>query len=151
MSGAASVSIQQAIFTKLRADGPLGALLPTSLFTGDAGKAVYDRPPASNFSELASGVFPFVVIGDDTVAEFDDDDTEGQETTLTIHAWSRSPGKKEVKQVLDAIYNSLHDKALTVTGQMVIYILFEFMETMADPDGLTQHGVIRFRITTQET
>jgi hypothetical protein len=151
MSGAAAVSSQQAIFTKLRADAPLGALLPTSLFAGDVGKAVYDRPPASNFSELAAGVFPFVVIGDDTVAEFDTDDSEGQEATLTIHVWSRYPGKKEVKQVLDAIYDCLHDSPLTVTGQTVIYIFFEFMETMADPDGLTQHGVIRFRLVTQES
>jgi len=151
VSGAASVAIQQAIFTKLRADAPLGAMLPTSLFDGDVGKAVYDRPPASNYSELAVGVFPFVVIGDDTAAEFDTDDSEGQETTVTIHAWSRYPGKKEVKQVLDAIYNALHNKSLTVTGQIVIFIFFEFMETIADPDGLTQHGVIRFRLLTQGT
>ncbi len=150
MSGAASVAIEQAIYTKLRADVSLGALLANSILDGDAGKAVYDRAPQSNLSELASGVFPFVVIGDDTAAEFDDDDTEGQETTLTLHAWSRYAGKKEVKQVLDAIYNALHDKPLTVTGQIVIFIFFEFMETIADPDGLTQHGVIRFRITTQE-
>lgn len=151
MSGAAAIAIQQAIFTKLRADVPLGSLLANSILDGDAGKAVYDRAPQSDFSELAAGVFPFVVIGEDTAIEFDDDDTEGQETTLTLHAWSRYPGKKEVKQVLDAIYNALHDKPLTVTGQIVILVLFEFMETIVDPDGLTQHGVIRFRLITQES
>lgn len=151
MSGAAAVAIQQAVFTMLRADSALGALLPTSMFAGDAGKAVYDRPPQPDLAELASTVFPFVVIGDDTAAEFDTDDADGQETTITLHAWSRYRGKKEVKQVLDALYNALHGVALTITGQISVYCFFEFMESMLDPDGLTQHGVIRFRIVTQES
>lgn len=142
-------AIQVAIFTKLRADGPLGALLPASVIDGDAGKAIYDQPPQPSAPESSTG-FPFVVLGDDTATEWDTDSSFGQETTITLHVFSRATARKECKQIQDAIYNALQDASLAVTGHTAVLCFFEFSESFADPDGATQHGVSRFRILTEK-
>ena len=43
---------------------------------------------------------PYVVIGDDTSAQWDTDDTVGSENTLTLHVWSRYYGRAEVKDIM---------------------------------------------------
>lgn len=151
MSAGAMVAVQQAIFTLLRGDAGLAALLANSIIGGDtANKAVYDVPPqvADSASDSA---FPYLVIGDRTVAEFATDDVDGQEHTVTIHAWVRAHGKKTVLQVLDAVYAALHDASLTVTGHSAVFCFFEFSGLVPDENPKVQHGAIRFRIVTQDT
>ena len=145
----AAYAIQAAIFTLLRANAGLSALLASSVIDGDsANKAVYDQAPQVDQSE-GTTAFPYVVIGEDTAGEFDADDFAGQETTITLHVWSRYRGKKEVKQILDALYSALHNAALTVTGHIAVYCYFEYSESFQDPDGVSMHGVARYRIVTQ--
>lgn len=147
----ASLSLQQAILNLLRANAPLAALLaPSSLPGSPTYPAIYDIPPQQQISEDPSK-FPYVVIGDDTAAEFDTDDRNGQETTVTLHVWSRYRGKKEVKQIIDALYTALHTLQLSIQGQHTVFCYWEFAESVPEPDVLLQHGVTRFRIVTQET
>ena len=146
----AAFAVQQAVFDRLRTNAALAALLADSVIAGSPTEpAVYDVPPQEQLSEDPSH-FPYVVMGDDTAVEFDTDDVNGQETTTTLHIWSRYRGKKEVKQITDAIYNALHDATLTIAGQRAIYCFWEFSESVPESDVLVQHGVIRFRIVTQE-
>lgn len=145
----AALAIQNALYTLLRGNAGLTALLATNAIEA-SGSAVYDRPPQPDEAESAIE-FPYLVIGDDTAAEFDTDDTNGQETTVTVHVWDRYRGKKRIKQIQDALYAALHDVALTVTGHTAVYCLWEYSENVPDPDGLTQHAVSRFRIVTQDT
>lgn len=93
--------------------------------------------------------FPYVVIGDDTAQPYDTDDSVGAETTCTIHVWSRYRGRKEAKDICAAIYGKLHRKDFPVAGAALIECQAEFEQTLLDPDGLTRHGIIRFRITTE--
>lgn len=146
----AANAIQVAIFGVLRADVPLGNLLAASVIDGDtANKAVYDAPPQVSAPE-SSTPFPYVVVGDDTAVPWDTDSNSGQETTITIHSFSRYVGKKEIKQIQDAIYNALQDKALTVTGHTAVLCYFDGSESFDEPDGVTRHGVSRFRIITEK-
>jgi hypothetical protein len=147
----AALAVQQAVFDKLRVNSTLASLLAESVLAGSPTEpAIYDAPPQQQESEAAS-FFPYVVIGDDTAAEFDTDDVNGQETTITLHVWSRYRGKREVKLVIDALYDALHDVSLTIAGQSTVYCFWEFAESVPDPDPLIQHGVTRFRIATQES
>lgn len=104
---------------------------------------VYDDVPEDS-------AFPYVVIGDDTSIEFDDDCGSGADSTLTIHAWSTYKGRAEAKQILDLIYRTLHRSNLVIAGNVTITIHAEYQATLLDPDGLTRHGVIRFRLLTRE-
>jgi hypothetical protein len=49
------------------------------------------------------------------------------------------------------IYDSLHRASLTVTGYDVVGIDQELSETFIDADGLTRHGVQRFRIFARQS
>lgn len=146
----AAFAVQVAVFDRLRADATLAGLLADSVIAGSPTEpAIYDHVPQAQLSEDPSQ-FPYVVIGDDTAGEFDTDDVNGQETTVTLHIWSRYRGKKEVKQIADAIYDALHDATLAISGQNAIYCFWEFAESVPESDVLVQHEVTRFRIVTQE-
>lgn len=150
MSGSVAIALQQAIFNALTGDSALTALLATSPFGSPALPAIYDRGPQAEESEDESA-FPYVVIGDDTAIEHETDETQGQESTITLHVWTRYRGKREVKLIFDALYAVLHEAQLTISGQLFVYCLWEFSETFEDQDGLTLHGVTRFRVVTMES
>lgn len=128
------IALQTAIFTKLNTD-----LVPP----------VYDHvPQAADPSDDTA--FPYVTIGDDDYNAWDTDDSVGYEVLIDVHVWSRKRGKKETKEIQQAIYNSLNRAELTVTGYDFISIDFTFADSALDPDGITRHGVIRFRCLLDE-
>lgn len=94
--------------------------------------------------------FPYVVIGDDVSAAFDDDCGSGADSMVTIHVWSTYPGRAEAKQILALIYRTLHRSNLVIAGNVTITIDADYQMTLLDPDGVTRHGVIRFRVLTRE-
>lgn len=115
--------IQAAIYAKVSAIG-----WPT-----------YDHVPQES-------AFPYIVIGDDTSIPWDTDDSIGSETTCTIHVWSRHRGRKEVKEIMRTVYESLHRAEFAIIGGQLVECVAEFEESFMDADGLTRHGVIRFRL-----
>jgi hypothetical protein len=145
----AAVEIQRAIYNALRNDASVAGLLAVDPNAGSPTMpAVFDHVPQSATPEAATS-FPYVALGATTEGEFDTDDQVGRETTFTIHTWSRKRGLNELKQVMDAIKSMLHNGTLTVSGETFVFCYQDFAETMLDPDGMTRHGVQRFRIVTQ--
>lgn len=126
MASDASWPLQQAIYSAL--DAALSV-------------PVYDDVPQD-------ATFPYVTIGEDTVADRGTKAEAGQEFTVTVHAWSRQRGRKEAKEILGQIYAALHEQALTVTGFGVSLVRFEFADSFLDQDGVTRHAVSRYRIFT---
>jgi hypothetical protein len=125
------LELQKAIFTKLSAD------LTVPIYSMGA------------VPDNARGLY--VTIGADTHLEFDTDDELGFESTITIHAWdnnSASRGFGEVKALQSDIYLSLHRAELNVINYNFISCSYEFSDTLIDADGLTKHGIMRFRILT---
>lgn len=94
--------------------------------------------------------YPYIVVGDDRSTPFDTDDSVGSETICTIHIWSQYRGRKEVKEIMRSVYHTLNRANLTITGGQLIECHAEFEESFLDPDGLTRHGVIRFRLIVEE-
>lgn len=146
----ATLAVQTAIYNALRNASAVTTLLAESVITDDTGKAVYDMPPQFEDPEASSN-FPYIAIGEFTATDFDTDDTDGMDQTRILHIWDRYQGRKRVQQIMDAIYATLHDATLTVTGHNAVLCLCEFASTVPDEDGLTQHGVMRVRIVTQDT
>jgi len=118
------VEIQTAIFTRLNT----GLTVP-----------VFDNVPDNQPK-------PYVVVGDDTVIEWDTDNNAGFEATITLHVWSDYPGKAEVKTIQGEIYDLLHRAEFSVIGYNLINCSFEFGDTFLDVNGVTRHGVQRFRL-----
>ena len=91
----------------------------------------------------------YVVIGDDTFIEYDTDGLTGFEATVVIHTWdTRSSNRSQIplKNLKGEIYDLLHRAELVISGYNVITVEQEFSDNPRDPDGLTRHGVQRFRI-----
>lgn len=125
-------AIQAAIYSRLTTYAPL------------TGYSTYDHVPQN-------ATFPYNVIGEGTATQWDTDDSVGSDATVTIHTWSRYRGRKEVKEIQKLIYDALHRYELPVAGSHTVTVEWEYTDTMLDPDGLTRHGVIRFRIITENT
>lgn len=122
---------QQALFTALNGDSTLTTTL---------GASIFDHVP-----DHQAVTFPYVVIGEDTMLDYSTKDLVGSDVTVTLHVWSQYRGSKEVKQVMDRVHTLLHDSNLTVTGRNLINLRSEFSDVLRDPDGITRHGVMRFR------
>ena len=101
---------------------------------------------AGVFDEVTEGTtYPFVAIGEDTVTDFGTKTEDGGQFTINIHVWSQYTGSKETKNIMDRIHDLLHDSNLSVTGFNLVNLRIEFSDILRDPDGITRHGVMRFR------
>lgn len=96
----------------------------------------------------------YVVIGDDTSNPWDTDDANGFDMTCTIHTYQTNIGTanptplgyKGLKSDMGTIYTALHGVALPVTGYNALRCIQEFSDVMRSADGISRHGVQRFRI-----
>ena len=49
------------------------------------------------------------------------------------------------------VYDLLHNVNLSVTGASLVNIREEFTSTLMDSDGITRHGIMRFRVVIFDT
>ncbi len=124
-----ALEIQGAIYQRLIDYTPLASRVT----------AVYDDVPEDK-------EFPYIVIGDDTAVPFDTDTSLGTEATITIHTWSRYPGKREVKEIQGALYDALVRYPLEVADAVTLDLMPDYEESSLDPDMETRHGISRFRL-----
>ena len=89
---------------------------------------------------------PYVVIGDDTLADDNTNDFIGRQATVTIHSWSDYKGRSQIKQIQDEINTLLDRQKLSIVGYNSVNCYQEYSESSLDPDGITRHGVQRFRV-----
>jgi len=126
--------LQSAIYTALNVPA-----ITTTLACG-----VYDEVIEGNS-------YPFITLGEETAIDYSTNNLVGAETTINIHIWSRYKGSKQTKEIMDKVHDLLHDVSLTVSGVNLINLRFEYSDIMRDPDGITRHGVMRFRAITLGT
>lgn len=126
-------------------------------FAAELQNAIYDRlvsfpgmPPVYDAVPENNTNFPYVVLGADTHVPFDTDNSVGADSTLTLHVWSRYRGMKECKDIQALLYDALNRYELSVAGFWTVFCDFEYEDTLLDADGLTRHGVSRFRTLIEE-
>lgn len=118
----------------------------SALTTALGGSYVYDHVPQGQAA-------PYVVIGEDTLTDWDTKSKNGWEGTVTIHVWDfEKKGRKSVKTLLSHIHDALHQQEsnITVTGYTLVQIRREFQQTFQEPaiEGQNDsyyHGVARYR------
>jgi hypothetical protein len=96
-----------------------------------------------------AAIFPYATLGDVVIRDFDTKDQTGFEQFLTLHIWSRYRGRKELKQIIQTVYDILHNSALMVSGANAVSCQFQSASTLQENDGLTLHGILRYRIIIQ--
>lgn len=125
-----SLALQKRIYDTLSIDTVL-----TNTYSANTFDYVQD-----NFAN-----FPYIKIGEETLVDNGTKDLQGNEHTLVIHTFSRYRGSKEVKEIMARIYDLLHESNLTVSGFSLVNLRFEFSDIIKENDGLTTHGLQRFR------
>lgn len=128
-------ALQAAVFTALTGDATLQGLI------GNPAR-VYDAVPQD-------AVFPYAVIGQVSGKPWDTKTSDGMEAVLEVHTWSRYAGMKEAKDIMAAVTAVLDDQALSVAGHTLVNLRFESSQTSLENDGITRHGVQKFRAVTQ--
>lgn len=101
--------------------------------------AIYDRVPKDPFSGDNQTYASF------GPHDFRNDDAEcipGGEHTLQVDVWSRKVGSVHCKRACDAVRKLLHKNTTEMTGAGLALIEVNSVRILADPDGLTTHGVV---------
>ncbi len=111
----------------------------------DTGYKVFDDFPGQDVA------MPYVISGEVTGRDWSDKFAAGQEVTSTIHVWSGYPGRKECAEMLDKILQALSREGLYL-GQdfRAVYSGLELSEIIIDIDGVSRHGVLRFKYLIEE-
>jgi hypothetical protein len=126
--------LQKAVYAALAADASLTALL--------GGTAVYDAAPQD-------AGFPYVTIDQTQIRDWSTGTEPGAEHMLTLHVWSRYAGKYEAYAISDTIREALDGAGLSLEDHRLVNLRHQWSELKRDPDGETQHGVLKFRAVTE--
>ena len=122
--------------------------------------AMYQRMVADDtLMGMVSGVFddvpegqakPYVVIGEAIETPRNNHGQFGRETVVTLHIWSEHAGFSEALNIQNTTVELFDHQPLSVDGQHVVSVRYEFSQPLRDPDPHIRHGVIRFRVTTEQ-
>jgi hypothetical protein len=130
----ATYEVQRAIYDALTTDDDIL----------DAVEGVFDDVPDNQ-------PYPYVQIGEETENNKPSTfGTAGRENTVTIHIWSRAHGYHEAKLIADKIISRLDDRPLVLGQWSWTSTTYEFGQYMRDADGITRHGILRFRVRSQK-
>ena len=125
--------LQKSLFNALKASQPLQALLGPDI-------AVYDTPPAH-------APFPYLTLGTTRMRAYDGID-HGVEHDFSINIYSRYAGRREIKQIIDATYETLHDAEFNLIDHCLASLRFVFADAFQRTDINAYQGLIRFRALT---
>jgi hypothetical protein len=131
---AAAADLQKAIFSALGAESALTALL--------GGAKVFDRAPANVR-------FPYVTFGMTGIYDWSTATENGAEQLFTLHVWSKTQGKKETLDIMEAIRARL-DGPLVLEAHRLVALRLDYSEARYDEDLLIHHGLLRFRAMIEE-
>lgn len=134
---------EKAVQNALAGDAPLMAAVQ-GVYAG-----VAPQPTDSGDASL----FPYVVIDDFDLGEYHTATESGFEVLMRIYTISRSPGRKETRDVQGLIFDALHRQSLSASGHTVLLIDREgsTVDEALDADG-SWRGVCSYRaLVTSDT
>lgn len=99
---------------------------------------VFDRVPPD-------AVFPYVNVAGWQIVRDDAECIEAVEVYFDVHVWSRAVGRVEASAIATAVARALHRQEFDLTDYGLVSLIHRDTRFLADPDGLTTHGVVNFR------
>lgn len=136
MATESSWDVQAAVYSQLTTASALTAQL------ANGANSILDHVPAGT-------AFPYVVIGDMATGPMDTQRYGGYDIDLSIHIYSRASGMKEVKSIMAAIFDALHDQTFSVPNQILILCQQTSAQAALESDGITRRGLQNFNIITE--
>ena len=127
-----------------------------SLFN-DYFKAVYVALDATTgltgiISESLSNADPFpkIWIEDGGADDWSNKDDNGLEAFINLHVGSQKEGTKEIRGLMDKCHSALHNVDLVLANGQSVLCQFLRHDVVIDSDGITRHGIMRFKLLVSE-
>ena len=128
-----SFDLQSAVYSLLSGDSSLDTLI------GDG--RIYDSVAPQD------SAYPYVVIGMETVTDLGTKSLDGNLYNLNIEVWSQYRGQKQIKEVMERIYNLVNNVSISVSGADSVMSYVSSTTTMTEVDGITRHGIVNVDFT----
>lgn len=135
-----NLELRQALYAALRAYAPLVALLADDPL---GGAAIYDHTPQD-------AEFPYLVIGGPDGVEHDTDSSLGWDAEVSIHSFARYRGYETVEAIQRETDDAINRTEPSVTDGRIVTLHRTECRSILDDDGLTRHGIHRFRAIIEE-
>jgi len=98
-----------------------------------------------------NAVFPYVTMGEITAKDWSDKFEDGMEIYSTIHVWSQYDGRKEADEMSDKITQALTSSTLDLAPNFrAAFDRLDSYNLITDIDGVTRHGILRFKYLIEE-
>lgn len=136
----ATSEIQTAIGNLLVPSGTLDATLANLGVTG-----VFDIR-----SVPEDQAFDYITIGDTQETPNNTLGRRGYNNTFIAHIWSRALGTKNAQAMLARLNQLIDQQHLTLATQGHVYTMYDWSQFLPEPDGLTLHVPVRYKIYTEE-
>jgi hypothetical protein len=92
--------------------------------------------------------YPYCTIGEFVAGHADTLGEQAVNMDVTVHLWSRQPGMQECQQLMTLAKDTLDRAVLPVTGFQWVTAIWQYAQTLREPDGETRHGILRFQVMT---
>ena len=102
---------------------------------------LYDNPPEDP-------VFPYLTYGPFRSEDISSDDANITAHLVTLHVWSRYTGRAEALALLGVIAAAITEAPLTLSTASLVNRHILYTDIFRASDGLTLHGILRLRVTT---
>ena len=123
-----SFALQERIYSTLNGDSTLGGLV----------NGIFDSVPEGQ-------TLPVVIIGAQSTSDNGSKNLDGRDYIFNVDVYSDYRGMKQIKNIQKEIYRLLHESSLSVSGASFVDCRCEFTTDILEDDGITRHGVMRFR------
>lgn len=128
-----SFDLQSAIFSLLSGDSTLDGLVGNN--------KIFDSIAPQDTA------YPYVIIGLETMRDVGTKTLDGNVYNVDIDVWSQYRGQKEIKEIMERIYNLLNNGTISVSGASSVMSYVVNAVTLTEVDGITRHGIVNVDFT----
>ena len=124
--------------------------LQTSIYNLLSGDSTLDSKIGNNkiFDNVPQDTaYPYVVIGTEASRNIGTKSLDGNVYNADIHVWSQYRGQKEIKEVIEIIYNLVNNATISVSGASSVMSYVVSTSTFVEVDGITRHGLVNIDFT----
>lgn len=128
-----SFDLQSAIFSLLSGDSTLDGLVGNN--------KIFDSIAPQDTA------YPYVIIGLETMRDVGTKTLDGNVYNVDIDVWSQYRGQKEIKEIMERIYNLLNNATISVSDASSVMSYVVNAVTLTEVDGITRHGIVNVDFT----
>ena len=141
MTAAMSWPLQAAIHAALSNDAALTAML--------GGPKIFDGPPHGDGAEAPRA--PWVTLGPEEIAAWDDKSGVGGAHLLTLEVWSKQSGFGEAKRIAGAICDRLAAPPPSLARGRIVFLRFVGAEALREENARLRRMTLRFQVVVEDS